>query len=125
MWGTYWLSSWFLPPPRSLRPNFGLRIWGQTDASGNTGRPADFLTLWTWDLTSLFHHKRGLSMQRKSEIAFWSGEGWVGLTSSPRLFLRWTLDCRFSVWDGRRTLVFRGHRQCWVALTRGRFSGCP
>jgi len=26
VWRTYWLSSWFLPPPRSLRPNFGLRI---------------------------------------------------------------------------------------------------
>ena len=28
--------------------------------------------------------------------------------------------CRLAVWDGRRTLVFRGHRQGWVALrTRG------
>lgn len=43
--------------------------------------------------------------------------GWMGLTSSPGLFLGWALDCRLAVWDGRRTLVFRSHRQGWVALT--------
>lgn len=48
---------------------FATQLWpenyGQTDASVNTGRLADNLTLWTWDLTSLFRRRQGLGDEGK------------------------------------------------------------